>query len=86
MSPLFNKLIPQSLLVVDSDGNAVEMADARLNFDQFKPGRYLIEYKRIDDTTPAPGIAKFTINRNDGTQENLYGTLGRDYPPGDPDE
>jgi hypothetical protein len=79
------EVTPQTVVVVDESGHTCELTDARLNFDKFEPGRYLVNYVRIDDTQAMPGIAKFTIKRNDDTKEELYGTLGRDYPPADPD-
>lgn len=74
-----NKLNPQEIIETGADACDFEYKpDSRLNFDRFEPNtRYLVTYEKIDDTMNIPGIAQFTINRNDGSKDTIYG-LGRD--------
>lgn len=75
-----NKLNPQEIVVTNGADPVqfVYWPDSRLNFDKLQPNRrYLVTYEEIDDTMKIPGIAQFTINRNDGSKDKIYG-LGRD--------
>lgn len=64
------------------NGALTILEDSWLNKNLLKPDtRYLVNIEEIDDSADIPGIAAFTITRNDGTKEQLYGMLGVDYPP-----
>jgi hypothetical protein len=69
---------PQEVISIRSNEGSLLIdrnPDSFLNFNMFNPGkRYLVTYQEIDDTLPIPGVAIFTVTRNNGTQEKFYGT------------
>ena len=69
---------PQEVIVCEqlTEGELTfsRQADSQINFNMFNPGkRYLVNYEEIEDDLAMPGIAKFTVARNNGDTEEAYG-------------